>query len=59
MAKTYEVKVDVTMTGSIYIEADSPEEAKHMACNKRIVASDLRNFYENGIEVVEVGESED
>lgn len=59
MAKTYEVKVDITMTGSFYIEADSEEEAKRIAHDKRIVASDLRNFYENGIEIVDVEESED
>ena len=59
MEKTYEVRVDVVMTGSFYIEASSPEEAEAKAREMSVVSSDLRNFINNGIEVVDVEESED
>ena len=59
MAKTYEVKVDVTMSGSFYIEAESEEEAERIAKEQGVVPADLRNFCHIGTDVVETTESED
>jgi len=42
--KVWEVNVDVTMSGYVYIRADSPEEAEAKVKELRFVASDLRNF---------------
>ena len=59
MAKTYEVTVDVVMSGSFYIEADNPEEAERIAKDKSVVASDLRHFYCNRIDTLEATECEE
>ena len=59
MAKTYEVTVDVVMSGSYYIEADSPEEAERIAKDKSVVASDLRHFCCNRIDTLDATECEE
>lgn len=40
----YAVQVDVTMSGTFYVEANSKEEALQKAEQKSVVASDLRQF---------------
>lgn len=40
----FAVQVDVTMSGTFYVEANSKEEALKKAEQKSVVASDLRNF---------------
>lgn len=59
MAKTYEVMVDVVMSGYFYIEADTPEEAEKAAKDKSVVASDLRHFCCNRIDILDVEECEE
>ena len=40
----FAVQVDITMSGTFYIEANSKEEALKKAEQKSVVASDLGNF---------------
>ena len=49
----YRITIDVTMSGDIYVEADSIEEAKKHAEGMYFVASDLRNFHQISTELVE------
>jgi hypothetical protein len=49
----FDVKLDVTMSGTIEVEADSQKEAMVIAKNKQFVPSDLRNFYWVGNDVEE------
>ena len=53
--KEYAVTVDITMSGTIYVKADSQEEAEAMTYGKAgyYTASDLRNFINVTREVVE------
>ena len=55
----YQVQIDVTMTGEIYINAKNEREAQVKASNKYFVPSDLRNFRFLYSEVVEVQEDEE
>lgn len=55
----YQVQVDVTMTGEIYIDAKNEREAQVKASNKYFVPSDLRNFRFLSSEVVEVQEDKE
>jgi hypothetical protein len=50
----YEVQIDVTMSGSLYIEADSEKEAIEKVKAKSFVASDLRNFHQSFKEITDV-----
>lgn len=59
MKKTYAVKVDVTMGGFFYVEADSPEEAERIVNEKRITPSDLRNFFHLDTDIDEAIACED
>ena len=52
--KEFEVQCDITFSGSLYIEAETEEEAKIKAKNMRIVPSDIRNFYHFTTEVTDV-----
>ena len=56
---TYQVQVDVTMTGEIYIEAKNEAEAERIAKGKFFTSGDLHNFRFLGLEVVEVQEDEE
>jgi hypothetical protein len=47
------------MSGSFYIEADSPEEAERIAKDKSVVASDLRHFCCNRIDTLDATECEE
>ena len=56
MAKEFVFTVDVTMSGDLYIEAETKEEAEKKFNEMYFVASDLRNFHQISKEVVEVNE---
>ena len=53
--KEYAVTVDITMSGTIYVKANSQEEAEAMAYGKAgyYTASGLRNFINVTREVIE------
>lgn len=54
----FDVKLDVTMSGTIEVEANSQQEALVIAQSKQFVPSDLRNFYwvSNDVEEAEPSE---
>lgn len=54
MKTEYEVQVDVTMSGSIYVEAESEKEAIAKVKAMTFVASDLKNFHEIGTDIYDV-----
>ena len=54
MKKTYAVRVDITMSGTLYVEAASSAEAKTMAEEEQLVASDLHNFWHVSTEILDV-----
>jgi len=56
----YEVQIDVTMSGSLYIDASSEKEAREKAKEmfKNVTASDLRSFSCIGKEIIDVWKSE-
>lgn len=58
--KEYAVKIDVTMTGTIYVQAFNEKEAEKLALNKtkNCVASDLRSFAYLSSEIVDIEEDE-
>ena len=56
MKKTYEVQIDVTMSGNIYIEAETEEEAQRKVMDKNFTLSDLKNFWFVGSDIVEIEE---
>lgn len=58
MKKTYEVHVDVTMGGNLYIEAETEEEAQRKVIDKNFTPSDLKNFWLVGCDIVEIEEDE-
>lgn len=54
MAKEFEVQIDVTMSGTIYVTAENEQQAKIVAEAMQFVASDLRNFYQVDAQVVDI-----
>lgn len=52
----FRVTLDVTMSGSIYIEANSLEEANKKISKKSFTSQDLKNFNYVGKDVFEVEE---
>lgn len=56
----YEVQIDVTMSGSLYIDASSEKEAREKAKEmfKNVTASDLHSFSCIGKEIIDVWKSE-
>lgn len=58
MAKEFEVQIDVTMSGTLYITAENEQQARIVAEAMQFVASDLRNFYQVNVEAVDVNEAE-
>lgn len=54
MKKTYEVQIDVTMSGNLYIEAETEEEAQRKVMYKNFTPSDLKNFWFVGLDIVEM-----
>lgn len=54
----YKVQIDVTMSGTIYIDAESEKEAREKVKAKTFVASDLRNFYQVFKEITDIYETE-
>ena len=56
---TYQVQVDVVMTGEIYIEAKTEKEAAEIAKQRYFTPYDLRNFrFLEVEEVVDIQEEE-
>ena len=55
----FDVKLDVTMSGTIEVEANSQQEAIAIAHSKQFVPSDLRNFHWVGNDVEEAEASEE
>ena len=57
---TYQVQVDVIMTGEIYVDAKNEKEAAEIARKKYFTISDLHNFRFLGVdEVVDVQKDEE
>ena len=54
----YQVQVDVTMTGEIYIEAENEHEAEQKAKEKYFDSYDIRGFRFLGVDVVDVEKEE-
>ena len=54
--KEYCIQVDVTMSGNVYVGADSKEEALAIVDKMNFRASDLTNFYQIDVQVVEIEE---
>lgn len=54
--KEFCIKVDVTMSGDVYIDANSKEEAIAKLNKMYFTASDLRNFYQIDVQIVEIEE---
>ena len=54
----YQVQVDVTMTGEVYVEAKNEKDAQIIASTKYFTPSDLRNFRFLDVDVVDVQEDE-
>lgn len=52
--KEFEVQIDVTMSGTIYIEAENEEQAEKIAKEKKFTPQDLRNFYFFSSEVQDI-----
>lgn len=59
MAKEFLVTIDVIMSGDIYIEADTKEEAIKKAKAKYFNAGDLRDFHYLSSDVVECEENKE
>lgn len=57
--KEYAVKIDVIMSGTVYVNAESEQEAERTAKEMGFVASDLRNFIHIGTDVIETEENEE
>lgn len=53
---TFRITVDVTMSGDIYVEADSMEEAKRKINSRSWTHSDLNGFHYVGREIVDCEE---
>lgn len=56
MTKEFMVTIDVIMSGDIYIEADTQEEAIKKAKEKYFNAGDLRNFHFLSSDIIEYEE---
>lgn len=52
----FRVTLDVTMSGSIYIEANSLEEATKKISEKSFTPQDLKSFHYVGKDIFEVEE---
>ena len=54
--KEYCIQVDVTMSGNVYVEANSKEEAIAKVDKMNFRSSDLTNFYQVDAQIVDVEE---
>lgn len=52
----YQIFVDVTFSGTMYIEASNKKEAKQKARSKQLVPSDLKNYYHRYTRAIEAEE---
>lgn len=55
--KEYSIHIDVTMSGNVYVSANSKEEAYKKAKEMSFVGSDLTNFYFLDSSIVEIEEN--
>ena len=58
MRKTFKIQMDVTMSGNVYIEAETEEEAQRKIMDKNFTPSDLKHFWFVGSDIVEIEEEE-
>ena len=54
--KEYCIQVDVTMSGNVYVDANSKEEALAIVDKMNFKQNDLNNFYQVDVQVVEIAE---
>lgn len=54
--KEFCIQVDVTMSGNIYVDANSKEEALAIVDKMNFRASDLTNFYQIDAQIVDIEE---
>ena len=54
--KEFCIRVDVTMSGDVYIDANSKEEAIAKLNKMNFTASDLRNFSVIGKDIIDIEE---
>ena len=54
--KEFEVQIDVTFSGSLFINANSEEEARTIVYGKKFVPSDIRNLHHIDTDIQEVDE---
>lgn len=54
--KEFCIHVDVTMSGNVYVNASSEKEAREKVRAMNFTASDLTNFYELNLDIVDVEE---
>lgn len=54
--KEFRITIDVTMSGDIYIDAETKEEAIKKAKDKYFNAGDLRDFHYMSTEIVDCEE---
>lgn len=57
----YEVQIDVTMSGSVFIDAESEAEAREIAKKRlaNVTSSDLRSFSCVNKEIIDVWKTEE
>ena len=55
MAKEFEIQIDVIMSGTVYVTAENEQQAKKAVNGMQFVASDLRNFYQVDVNIIDVG----
>ena len=56
---TYQIQIDVTFTGELYLKAKDAKEAAEKVKAKYLGVGDIRNFRFLSLDVVEIQEDED
>lgn len=54
--KEFCIRVDVTMSGSVYVDANSKEEAIAKVDKMNFKSSDLKDFYQIDVQIVDIEE---
>lgn len=57
--KNFIVTVDVTLSGDIYVQAESEQEARKKIASRNFTHSDLRHFHYVGRDIVECEETDE